>query len=586
MFQDPWTLRSDLPRGSADAVQVAVTSVATKDGSSLRLPAPGVSAIVGPNNVGKSTLLKELNNLIHNNRSSNNLILNSISTYQEGSDGDFLSWLYEHRPFDSRKGRVPGFSIPASRNPESIDNLLNEWRSKGASVGFAPMLARAFAFYADANSRLKYVQAHQARDDASEPAAHPMHLMQDNPELVTELSELGKLIFRQPLTIDVLSGNICLRVGEVSTPAPPVDRINHEYRNEILSLPKLADQGDGMRSLFGLLIPIICSTYPIVMVDEPEAFLHPPQASALGRELARLAKEKRIQILLATHDRSLLRGLLEGDADVSVIKLDRSDNRTTVRQLVNDELRELWVDPALRYTNALEGLFHRLVVLMEADQDCHFFSAALEYLDDCNESPLPSSEVLFVPCGGKAGIAKLARSLIGAGVKTVASPDLDVLNNSSVMSDLVQAMGGDWPAIEDLYRQATDQFQHRRTRLTVAEVLTAIRAVLEPRSSDLFDEDLRESVRMQMRLDENPWKSVKSFGIAAFKGQYRVNAEELLKELERCGLVLLREGELENLAPELGMRKGPGWLPAALKGGFHRRPACQDHVKRIVKQLG
>lgn len=582
--QDPWTINPNLPRGSTDAFKAAVDSAETAGGSTVRFPTPGVTAIVGPNNVGKSTFLKDLNNLLHNNAGRDRLILHSISIQKSGSDGDLLSWLVAHRTFDSRPGKVPGVATSSNRS-ESVESLLNEWNVKNRPGGFGSLLANTFALYADASSRLGYVQGQTARSDVLEPPTHPMHLMQDYPQLVTELSDLSQLIFRHRLTLDALSGNIRLRVGTVSTPVPPVDNITTEYRRALSSLPNLAEQGDGMRSLFGLLIPIICSTYPIVMVDEPEAFLHPPQASALGRELARLAKVKNIQIFLATHDRSLLTGLLEGGADVSVIKLDRVGNETNVRQLDNDELRTLWVDPVLRYTNALEGLFHRLVVLMEADPDCHFFSAALEHFEETNESPLPSSEILFVPCGGKAGIAKLARSLKGLDVQTVASPDLDVLNDASVMRELVTAMGGDWQLIKSLYNKATDQFRQERKQPKAGQVLTAIKAVLEPCESESFDDDLKEAVRVQMRLDENPWKALKRYGVNAFKGQSRAHADELLEQLADWGVILLPDGELENLAPGLAVRKGPSWLPAALKREFHCSQESQNHVRRILAKV-
>ncbi|MGW3149098.1 AAA family ATPase [Streptomyces sp. NPDC001177] len=92
-------------------------------------------------------------------------------------------------------------------------------------------------------------------------------------------------VFRRPLTLDRLSKRVNPRVGDPGIPTPKIDRVTEEYLSALASLPGLMQQGDGMRSLLGLLVPLVTSLYPIVFIDEPEAFLHPPQATALGRIL-------------------------------------------------------------------------------------------------------------------------------------------------------------------------------------------------------------------------------------------------------------------------------------------------------------
>ena len=52
----PETLRG----GDADSVSCAISALRLIDGTILVPPAPGVTAIVGPNNAGKSTLLREV----------------------------------------------------------------------------------------------------------------------------------------------------------------------------------------------------------------------------------------------------------------------------------------------------------------------------------------------------------------------------------------------------------------------------------------------------------------------------------------------------------------------------------------------
>ena len=65
-----------------------------------------------------------------------------------------------------------------------------------------------------------------------------------------------------------------------------IDR-QDEYYNIVSKLPKLQEQGDGMRSFASILLHTFTSDYSITLIDEPEAFLHPPQARVLGKMLAK-----------------------------------------------------------------------------------------------------------------------------------------------------------------------------------------------------------------------------------------------------------------------------------------------------------
>lgn len=64
--------------------------------------------------------------------------------------------------------------------------------------------------------------------------------------------------------------------------------------------------------------------------------------------------------------------------------------------------------------------------------------------------------------------------------------------------------------------------------------------------------------------------------MSAFKGSARKAASDLLRLLDKAGVVLVQEGELERLAPEVAVRKGPGWLQAALLEGEHCNQVTQS----------
>lgn len=82
-----------------------------------------------------------------------------------------------------------------------------------------------------------------------------------------------------------------------------------ERRHAIRSLPRLDEQGDGIRSFGGALVALACTSRPIIMIDEPEAFLHPPQAYLMGRAIAQW-KNEGAQIFVATHSAEVLQGMV------------------------------------------------------------------------------------------------------------------------------------------------------------------------------------------------------------------------------------------------------------------------------------
>jgi hypothetical protein len=352
----------------------------------------------------------------------------------------------------------------------------------------------------------------------------------------------------------------------------------------------LEQQGDGMKSLLGLLLPLITATYPIILVDEPEAFLHPPQAFQLGRALGQLARESRVQLVLATHDRNLLAGLLAAQAPLSVVRLTRHGDTTEAAQLPADQLAELWTDPVLRYSNVLDGLFHQLVVLGEAERDCRFYGAALDAADEATTLPIPAADVLFVPANGKAGMARLASALRAVAVEVVASPDLDILNERPPLEKLFMALGSDWAPLQDDYARSTAPFRGPREPTRVSNVRIAILQLLDEALKEdpeaRYGPEISMQIRDALRSTGSPWLALKDYGALAFKGDSALAAERLLTELADGRVVAVRVGELEGFAPGLGIPKGKSWLPAALEAGAHRLPAAQEHVRRLLAAGG
>jgi len=101
--------------------------------------------------------------------------------------------------------------------------------------------------------------------------------------------------------------------------------------------------------------------------------------------------------------------LLDSGRPLTIIRLKRSeDGAANVPSVLDStQVRELWSDPFLRYSNLLDGLFHRGVVVCEAEGDARLYTAALDAsLEGDHE---PASDLLFAGTrsGGLGGVSRV-----------------------------------------------------------------------------------------------------------------------------------------------------------------------------------
>lgn len=573
----------DAPTFPQSTASVHVASIRIA-GTEFALPPSGVTAFVGGNNVGKSTILREIIGQLSIDSGlpgyANVRILEDLKLSFAGSASDAVDWMAAHASQSlDPTGMLRGFLHPQGPGVVvSADHVERHWAISDRLSILSPFMVH----YSEPLSRAHAIEGVQMRQQISDPPTHPFHKLQDDPDLVSAISAISEAIFRKPLTLDRMSLTTVLRVGAVSVPAPPIDAVTTEYREALAALPNLSVQGEGMKSLLGLLLPVVTTSHQIVIIDEPEAFLHPPQAFQLGATLARMSADRLVQILVSTHDRNFLAGLLSIGAPVSVVRLDRTEDVTTASQLNPEDVNSLWTDPVLRYSNVLDGIFHRAVVVAEADPDCRFYAATLDAMDDESQLEIPPSEVHFVPASGKDGLAKVVKALAAVRVRVVACADLDVLDNEATIRRLVEAFGGDWSDFADIYAKAVNDLKPKSVARTCDEVQRDIATILGARAGDPWDESARAALKGALRLEESGFAGLKRYGMETFSGESRKNAETLLARLDKLGICCVREGELERLAPALGVRKSASWLPAALKADAHKAEAPRKLAARFL----
>lgn len=235
------------------------------------------------------------------------------------------------------------------------------------------------------------------------------------------ISSLFRQAFGHDLMINYRGGSVIpIHVGQV--PSTDIGHpVSDPYVDAMKNNPLLHEQGDGVKSYAGILFEAVVSEIDITLIDEPEAFLHPPQMRRLGETLA---SEVKGQLFVATHSSDIMRGFLEGTKGrVRMLRIRREGNKNFVSEAAPDTVKELWNTPALRYSNALEGVFHEQAILCEDHSDCRLFNAVADHLAETQVGPW--LDTAYIPTGGKHAIPTIASILRKVGVPVKAVFDID-----------------------------------------------------------------------------------------------------------------------------------------------------------------
>lgn len=528
--------------GRAMPLRYRISSLTSKNGDTTQIPTTGVTCIVGGNNAGKSQLLRDIYQYMLQVEAKNLVVLADLEVERAGEGADFAAWLEKNAaPNTVAPGSAPTYSCMYGGSSLGLGDFVAHW-------GIHPKKLIAttpyFCWYATAGS-LASVATGGVGQGFLGPVLHPLTRLLQYGELEEQLSALAMEAFELPLVLDRLSSEIRLRVGDPGVAVPPLNRPTREYADAVAALPTLDHQGDGMKAFMGLAVNVIAGTNQVLLIDEPEAFLHPAQARALGRWLATEARQRDKQIILATHDRDLVLGLLDANAPVKMIRVNRIGNENTLRELTDTHLSNVWSDPVLKYSNVLQGLFHERVVVCEADADCRFYSAVLDTeATEANVRALADS-TLFVPAGGKQRMPTLAHALSSLGVQVFALPDFDVLRDKRDVKRLLEGLGGTWtPKMDELY-------------------LVFVRSVKDPAA----------------------WEALKNQGLAGLKkGAVFISATKLLTLLADSRLIVVPVGEMEDFNKAIDLHSS-AWVTAMLEADGHRTcTAARELVAPLTRR--
>ncbi len=522
--------------------------------------------MVGANNVGKSKALQNIASQTgaRDLDATEHIVVESELEWDTDKEAA-VQWFSERFP---TKNLASGTFYEARRHRISVDKAERDVRAGTMST----RIGRLVSVFANAEERLSLTKAVQAIDLAEAQPEHPIHILAREAELIEQLSALSEAAFGVALTLDTTGGNtFVLRLG---IPSVEPDFTRHgiptrEYVSALRRLPALENQGHGIRSYAGMLMELLAGSHLFVLIDEPEAFLHPPQAEKIGRAISDL-KRHVSQVFVATHDANVVKGFLssQNSEDVLIVRIKRSGETNPASVLQPKDLEALWSNPALRYSNVLDGLFSEGTLVCEGDPDCRLYESAIDNIDDAG-----SSGIHFTHGGGSGRIPVIASALTAVSVPTAVVVDLDLLAKRDLLRSIVESIGGAWSSAWDPLLNAIESGVS-----TLAETPTKAtieKAVLESLDG-VNDEDPTPAEALnriaKVARKTTGWQKLKRGGRAILPGGQCITAfDTLLKEMSDQGVFLVWVGELERWFPAVGGH-GPAHVSEVHEKGLLEGP--------------
>ena len=481
---------------------VTFQSITFSDGTTIDLDDSDVVVFVGPNNAGKSLALTELEG--HFGSMVGSKVVSAASIRKTGSKEAFAKWLEKNVQIEPDGPNWAysafGHSLHTPKAPEQL------WPQ------YIQHFQYLFCKRIATETRISDSNPVGAIDVLDDMPTHPIHMMFKSVELELKISSYFRRAFGEDLIVDRASGgNWHLLVGKRLVPLEGEDRISDSYLSQIrVATVQLSQQGDGMRSFASVVMHLLTpTTFTLLLLDEPEAFLHPPQARLLG-EIIATEKSPRAQLFLATHSPDVLQGLINvAPEHLRVVRMQRDGNVNRIRELDKELVKKISLDPIMRYSSVLSGLFHERVIICEADADCMFYSSILD-LPEVHGEIHP--DVLFVHTNGKHRMATLAETLVALDVPVDIVADIDVLNDLTILEKIVKALRGDWAQIGPLADALKKEIEISEPLLSLDEIKTSIIKELDKPSADHNPaKDLRSRID-DIFPQSTPWGVVKRGG--------------------------------------------------------------------------
>lgn len=408
---------------------------ASKSAQPLEFIPSTITIFVGPNNSGKSQALREIEFSIGPyHESQKYLIIDNVKLGE-----------LSHEEINSEINKSLVNSDPANSwiSLQKVTNKINN----PSPVNFdkVSLIAQAQSINSDRQVYRKFLQLHTTKLDGTnrlnllnessagdllQPPKNILSLIFKDNELRKRIRKIVFDAFEKYFVIDPTKLSILrVRLSESEPKSEETERGIHEESIYFHQKAKeITNSSDGVKAYCGIITSLMAENNLVLLIDEPEAFLHPGLSYKLGKEIGRYTSNTNKRFIAATHSSNFLMGCILSGAETNIIRLTHSNTISTSRLLPNEDILKLIRNPLLRSTGVLNGLFYDSVIVVEADTDRAFYQEINERLLDANdERGIPNC--LFVNAQNKQTVWDIVKPLRKLGIPAGGIVDIDVIKD-------------------------------------------------------------------------------------------------------------------------------------------------------------
>ncbi len=502
-----------------------------------------VTVFVGPNNSGKSKILSEINRYCHSGqKNTGDVIIDAL----EFEDVDYEKTLAEIKLKPKIGESLQPGHILVGKGSERLNLPMKQLDEALMSPNLRPELfcqwcLKFSTIILDGYNRISLVNEQIMGDLQETPHTSFQFLFKDDKKRL-EVRRIINEAFGSYFVIDPTNGGM-LRVKLSNRPPKTNEEERGLHKDAInfhANAAPIAVASDGVKAFTGMITEIIAGDPNILLIDEPEAFLHPSLAHKLGKEIATATAGTNKRIFVSTHSSNFVMGCIQSGVPVNIVRLTYKNKVATARILPNDDVLKLMRDPLLRSAGVLEGLFYENVVVTEGDTDRAFYQEVNERLLQFKPA-WGISNCLFLNAQNKQTIRRIIKPLRELGIPTAGITDVDVLKEGgSVWANFIKS-----------------GFVPDASHTSLAEQRRTIKSKFDASGKDMKKEG----------------------GIGLLSQGDKEAASNLFDSLDQYGLFTVRGGEVESWLKTLKVGgHGAEWLiPVFEKMGAN--PNSRNYLK-------
>lgn len=480
-----------------------------------------VTIIVGPNNSGKSYILREIDQLSNANVGSlKSAAVSEIKVKWPAPENAVAEALKYRITSEDRDDDIielgvarPSGGLTQTRvSKKALETLCYE----GASdLRWWKMVAGLGVLLLDGKSRFSLV-APQAKASLGAPPNTFLDEIFRSDAVEKSIIQEIRAVFGFHFLLDPLTNGSTLAIRQAEQdPGELAKMFSEEAQKFFVKARSIQEASDGVQAYTGIMIAHFQPHIHTLMIDEPEAFLHPPLVRRLGSILSKGPEGRNRTMIAATHSPDFVMGCLSSGAKVNIIRVERRKGQSSAYLVDSEQLNMLTQRPLMRSGNVIAGLFHDGMVVTESDNDRAFYSEIYHRLKEENPD-LPTLH--FVNAQNKQTIREILGPMRKFGVPVVGIPDIDIVKEGgTVWTEWLKASNFPTP-------------QHQGLGNDRREVKNA------------FDATSKD-----MKTDG---------GVEVLAGSDRQAAIDLFDRMADYGIFVVTRGELESWLPKLGGQLG------------------------------